>query len=56
VMGMNASRNSDSRHFGPVSAHPVVAGARPLWTFLGGGRGDLGAGLKRRTSRLGGRQ
>ena len=33
VMGMNASRNSDSRHFGPVSAHQVVAGARPLWTF-----------------------
>jgi conjugative transfer signal peptidase TraF len=56
VMGMNPSRSSDSRHFGAVSAHQVVAGARPLWTFLGGGRGGLGAGLKRRPGCLGGRQ
>jgi len=33
VTGMNPSRSSDSRHFGAVSAHPIVAGARPLWTF-----------------------
>jgi conjugative transfer signal peptidase TraF len=33
VMGMNPSRSWDSRYFGAVSAHQIVAGARPLWTF-----------------------
>jgi conjugative transfer signal peptidase TraF len=33
VMGMNPSRSWDSRYFGAISAHQIVAGARPLWTF-----------------------
>ena len=33
VMGMNPSRSWDSRYFGAVSEHQIVAGARPLWTF-----------------------
>jgi len=33
AMGMNPSRSWDSRYFGAVSAHQIIAGARPLWTF-----------------------
>ena len=45
VMGMNASRSWDSRYFGAVSARQIVAGAKPLWTFGGGEKRDLGPGL-----------
>jgi conjugative transfer signal peptidase TraF len=33
VMGMDPSRSWDSRDFGTVSAHQIIAGARPSWTF-----------------------
>ena len=33
VMGVNPSRSWDSRYFGAVSTHQIVASARPLWTF-----------------------
>jgi conjugative transfer signal peptidase TraF len=33
VMGMNPPRSWDSRYFGAVTAHQIIAGARPLWTF-----------------------
>jgi type IV secretory pathway protease TraF len=33
VMEMNPSRARDSRYFGAISAHQIVAGARPLWTL-----------------------
>jgi conjugative transfer signal peptidase TraF len=33
VMGMNSPRSWDSRYFGAVSAHQIIAGARPLWRF-----------------------
>ena len=33
AMGMNPSRSWDSRYFGAILAHQIVASARPLWTF-----------------------
>ncbi len=33
VMGLRLSRSWDSRYFGPVSEHQIVAGAEPVWTF-----------------------
>ncbi len=31
VLGMNTERSWDSRYFGAVSAHQIIAGAKPLW-------------------------
>ena len=33
VLGMNEDRSWDSRYFGAVSAHQIIAGAKPLWTL-----------------------
>jgi len=33
VMGMNLSRSWDSRYFGAIGEHQIIASARPLWTF-----------------------
>ncbi|MCP5055146.1 MAG: conjugative transfer signal peptidase TraF [bacterium] len=33
VLGMNTARSWDSRYFGAVSEHQIIAGARPLWTL-----------------------